>query len=81
MDKNPLLSSMSKVISFPVKYMGEDVKPKRKRSMTSVALNWLSERMRRADELKQAVASGTYKVPTDRVAKALVNTEEDQPIS
>ena len=79
MGENPSDSSMAKVISFPVKYMGEDIQPKRKRSMTSVALNWLAERMRRADEVKAAVATGTYRVPTDQVAKALVNPEEDQP--
>ncbi len=57
----------------------EPKKNPRKRSMTSVALNWLTERMRRAEELKQAVSSGTYKVPTAEVARKLVTPEEDQP--
>ena len=63
---------MSNIIPFP-RNMEQTPPPKRKRSMTSIALNWLSERMSRADELKEAINSGTYQIPIDQVAKAIVH--------
>jgi len=52
-------------------------RPKRKRSMTSIALSWLSERMTRADELKEQISSGNYQIPIDQVAKAIVHPESE----
>lgn len=63
---------MSNIIPFP-KNMEQTPRPKRKRSMTGIALNWLSERMSRADEVKEAINSGTYQIPIDQVAKAIVH--------
>jgi len=63
---------MSNIIPFPKNMEQAAPRPKRKRSMTSIALNWLSERMSRADELKEAINSGTYQIPINQVAKAIV---------
>ena len=72
---------MSNIIPFP-KNMEQAPRPKRKRSMTSIALNWLSERMSRADELKEAINSGTYQIPIDQVAKAIAQpSTEDKEMS
>ena len=67
------------VSKISVKHMGDVSSPKRKRSMTSIALGWLTERMRRTEEVKQAVQSGSYKIPAEKVAKALVQPDEENP--
>ena len=52
----------------------EEDKPK-KRSLTSISLGWIAEKLRRAEEIKKAMQDGTYKVDSTKVAKALVNKE------
>lgn len=47
----------------------------RKRSLTSVTLQWLAERMRRSERIKDALERGTYTVDSEKVAKSLVNEE------
>lgn len=47
----------------------------RRRSLTHLTLDWLTERVRRASEIKAEIESGTYKVQSDRIAAALVNEE------
>ncbi len=49
--------------------------PKRKRSLTSLTLNWIAERMRKAQAIKEQVESGSYKVDTQKIASALVEKE------
>ena len=68
-------ANMGEVINFPGSMDSNTTRPKRKRSMTSIALSWLSERMNRADELKKAISDGTYQVPIDQVAKAIVKPD------
>jgi anti-sigma28 factor (negative regulator of flagellin synthesis) len=55
---------------------GDNEKPQRKRGFTSVALQWIAERLRRSDQIKTELADGTYKVDSAKVAEALVNKEE-----
>ncbi|MFM1846903.1 MAG: Anti-sigma-28 factor, FlgM [Pseudomonadota bacterium] len=50
------------------------VKP-RKRSLTSVTLQWLAERMRRSERIKAQVSEGTYQVDSAKVAASIVNEE------
>ena len=50
-----------------------DVKPPRKRSLTSMTLGWIAERISRAERIKEQVNSGTYKVDPERVAQSMVD--------
>jgi anti-sigma28 factor (negative regulator of flagellin synthesis) len=71
---------MGTIIPFPAVNMENSQRPKRKRSMTSIALNWLSERMNRTDQLKEAISSGTYQIPIDQVAKAIIHPSDDKDL-
>lgn len=46
--------------------------PKRKRSMTTLNLQWHGERSRRARDIKKLIDSGEYNVSSNLVAKALL---------
>lgn len=72
--------SMGKIVTHPLMNASSNKSnvPKRKRSMTSIALSWLSDRIQRADEVKHALSSGTYKVSTTRVAKSIVDPDEKE---
>jgi len=52
--------------------------PGRKRSMTSLALKWIAERIRKAELIKQAVQSGSYQVDSQKIAVSLLNPSSDQ---
>ncbi len=45
----------------------------RPRSMTSLCLDWLAERMRRADRIKTQISEGSYRVNSEAVAQSLMN--------
>jgi anti-sigma28 factor (negative regulator of flagellin synthesis) len=47
----------------------------RKRSLTSVTLQWLAERMRRSERIKTAINEGTYQIDSAKVAASIVNEE------
>jgi len=51
--------------------------PPRKRSLTSVTLGWIAERVRKAEKIKEAIASGTYKVDPDKVARSILNEDDE----
>lgn len=44
----------------------------RKRSLTSLTLTWLAERMRKAERVKNAIEKGDYKVNSEELAKSIV---------
>ena len=45
----------------------------KKRSLTSITLGWIAERVRRAERIKAQVDSGSYQVDTAKVAASIVN--------
>lgn len=53
----------------------EERRTGRKRSVTSMTLGWLAEKMRRTQELKERVSSGTYRIDSEKVAAALINED------
>lgn len=46
--------------------------PRRKRSMTTLNLQWVGERVRKARKIKEAIANGTYQVSSADVASSLI---------
>jgi Anti-sigma-28 factor, FlgM len=50
----------------------------RKRGLTSVTLQWLAEKFRRAQRIKSELSNGKYQVDTDKVARAILNTEGER---
>ena len=47
----------------------------RRRSLTSVTLQWLAEKCQRAERIKEALKNGTYQVDSQKIAQALINSE------
>lgn len=48
-------------------------KPGRKRGLTSVALQWIADKMRRTERIKEELQRGTYQVDSSKVAEAILN--------
>jgi anti-sigma28 factor (negative regulator of flagellin synthesis) len=49
--------------------------PPRKRGITSLTLQWLSEKLRRTEQIKEALNKGTYQVDSSKIAEAILNGE------
>jgi anti-sigma28 factor (negative regulator of flagellin synthesis) len=47
--------------------------PPRKRGLTSLTIQWLAEKFRRAEKIKEELSQGTYQVDSDKVAKAIID--------
>jgi anti-sigma28 factor (negative regulator of flagellin synthesis) len=45
----------------------------RKRGLTSVALQWLADKMRRTERIKEVLQRGTYQVDSSKIAEAILN--------
>ncbi len=50
--------------------------PKRRRSVTHIALDWLSQKVRKCEEIKAALSNGDYKVESNKIAKAILNQDK-----
>lgn len=49
--------------------------PQKRRSVTSLTLGWLAERLRKSEELKEQVETGQYQVDTEKLAASIANEE------
>ena len=59
-------------------------KPQRRKGLTSLTLQWIADKLRRADKIKDELSRGAYKFDSSKVAQALVsphpnNRDESQP--
>jgi anti-sigma28 factor (negative regulator of flagellin synthesis) len=52
---------------------GEVKRPERKRSLTSITLGWLSEKLRRSEQIKESLKSGSYKVDSEKIAQSILS--------
>jgi len=50
----------------------------RKRSVTSLSLEWIAKKMRKANSIKNRLNEGTYQVQPDQVAKTILNQDSQQ---
>ena len=48
---------------------------KRPRAMTTLKLQWLAERLRKAETIRKAIAGGTYEVDSNLVARAVLGLD------
>ena len=53
----------------------ENPPSKRKRGLTSLTLEWLAERFRKMERIKNQIAEGKYDVSTEKVARSLAEKE------
>lgn len=68
LDKNGQLVNLTEV-------KAETQAKRRPRAMTTLKLQWLAERLRKAENIKQAIAAGTYHVDSRLVARAVLGLE------
>ena len=47
----------------------------RKRSLTSLTLDWLAEKLRRTERLRKEISGGQYKVESEKIAQAILTRE------
>ncbi|RMG41178.1 MAG: flagellar biosynthesis anti-sigma factor FlgM [Candidatus Dadabacteria bacterium] len=49
--------------------------PERMKSLTSLTLGWLAEKVRKTEEIKSKLASGNYRVESEKVAAAILGSD------
>lgn len=47
-------------------------KPPRRKGLTSLTLQWLADKLRRTDKIKEELSQGTYEIDSSKVAKAII---------
>ena len=57
--------------------MAGDAVPQKKRSLTSISLGWLAEKLRKCERIKAELNSGTYSVDSSAIAQSITNAEDD----
>jgi anti-sigma28 factor (negative regulator of flagellin synthesis) len=50
----------------------EVTKQRRKRSMTTLKMDWLAERVRKCKRIREAIEDGSYNVDSHEVAKSIL---------
>jgi hypothetical protein len=54
-----------------------NTKAPRKRGLTSLTIQWLAEKFRRAEKIKEELSQGTYQVDSDKVAQAIIENSSN----
>jgi anti-sigma28 factor (negative regulator of flagellin synthesis) len=54
---------------------GDNSHTPRKRSLTSLTLDWLAEKLRRTERLREEISGGQYKVESEKIAQAILNRD------
>jgi len=57
----------------------EEAAKRRPRAMTTLKLQWLAERLRKAEKIKKAIADGTYHVDSALVARSVLGLDDKTP--
>jgi anti-sigma28 factor (negative regulator of flagellin synthesis) len=47
----------------------------RRRGLTSVALQWIADKLRRTERIKEELQRGTYQVDSNKIAQAILNSD------
>jgi anti-sigma28 factor (negative regulator of flagellin synthesis) len=47
----------------------------RRRGLTSMTLQWIADKLRRTDRIKEELSAGTYQVDSAKVAQAMVGSQ------
>jgi anti-sigma28 factor (negative regulator of flagellin synthesis) len=50
-----------------------DQKPPRRKGITSVTLQWIAEKLRRSQRIKEELSTGSYQIDSAKVAQAIIN--------
>jgi hypothetical protein len=51
---------------------GNSQKPPRRKGLTSLTLQWLADKLRRTDKIREELSQGTYQVDSSKVAQAMM---------
>jgi non-homologous end joining protein Ku len=47
----------------------------RKRGLTAMTLQWIADKLRRTDRIKEELSAGTYQVDSAKVAQAIIGSQ------
>lgn len=47
----------------------------RKRGLTSLTLKWISEKLRRSEQIKEKIERGEYKLDSQKIANSILNED------
>jgi anti-sigma28 factor (negative regulator of flagellin synthesis) len=51
---------------------GNTQKPPRRKGLTSLTLQWLADKLRRTDKIREELSQGRYEVDSSKVAQAMM---------
>jgi len=77
-EKKPVLTRVERLVDEVFDSLDPALRTKvgrTRRSPTLLKLEWLGERLRRAERIKAEIAAGTYSVSSEAVAKKMLNLD------
>jgi len=57
---------------------GRNEQKPRKRGLTSMTLQWIADKFRRAEQIKNELNTGTYQIDSNKIARAILNGDGQQ---